>query len=54
MSEQVKDPVCGMMFDKDDAVASSQYKGKTYYFCEADCKTQFDRNPERYLAKASK
>ena len=28
-----KDPVCGMDVDEQKAVATSEYKGKTYYFC---------------------
>lgn len=45
---QVKDPVCGMMIEPSDAVGSSQYEGKTYYFCSEDCKVEFDANPEDY------
>ncbi|HKP76148.1 MAG TPA: YHS domain-containing protein [Longimicrobiaceae bacterium] len=45
---KVKDPVCGMMIEPDDAVGTSEYEGKTYYFCSDDCKTEFDANPEDY------
>ena len=31
----------------------SVYKGKTYYFCCGSCKPKFDRNPEKYLARAA-
>ena len=44
----VKDPVCGMMIEDTDAVATSEYEGKTYYFCSKDCKEEFDANPEDY------
>ncbi len=47
-----KDLVCGMEVNKDEAAASSLYKGKKYYFCSPVCKTKFDENPEKYL-KAS-
>lgn len=49
---QVTDPVCGMVLDQKDAVAESDYEGTTYYFCSQDCKTQFDQNPKKYVAKA--
>lgn len=44
----VKDPICGMMIEQADAVATSEYKGKTYYFCSMDCKEEFDSAPEDY------
>ncbi|MBG7610132.1 MAG: YHS domain-containing protein [Anaerolineae bacterium] len=43
------DPVCKMQVDQDSAVATSEYKGKTYYFCALGCKTSFDKEPEKYL-----
>ena len=48
-----KDPVCGMMVDPETAPAKSEYKGQTYYFCCPVCKTSFDKDPEKYLGKAS-
>ena len=27
----------------------SEYQGKTYYFCCAPCKVDFDKDPEKYL-----
>jgi len=50
---QVKDPVCGMVIDEKDAVGTSEYQGKRYYFCSADCKTEFDENPGDYADSAS-
>ena len=44
----VKDPVCGMTIEKDDAVGTSVYQDQTYYFCSNDCKEEFDENPEDY------
>lgn len=44
-----KDPVCGMEVDEKKASATSEYKGKTYYFCAPSCKKAFDENPEKYL-----
>jgi Cu+-exporting ATPase len=45
----VKDPVCGMQIQTEDAVGSSEYQGQTYYFCSEDCKESFDQNPEKYV-----
>jgi YHS domain-containing protein len=49
----VKDPVCGMKIEKQDAVATADYKGKTYYFCSQDCKVEFQEHPEDYADKSS-
>ena len=43
------DVVCGMEVDEATAQWTSEYKGKTYYFCAAGCKRAFDGNPEKYL-----
>lgn len=48
---KVTDPVCGMKIDPATAAAKSVYAGKTYYFCSADEKAKFDKNPEAYLKK---
>jgi YHS domain-containing protein len=47
----VKDPVCGMMIDEKTAAATSEYQGRTIYFCAAICKTKFDQDPGRYMEK---
>jgi len=47
--EKVKDLVCGMMIDPKTAAATSEYKGKTYYFCARGCKVAFDKDPEKYI-----
>ena len=44
-----KDVVCGMQVDPAKAAGTSQYGGKTYYFCSAVCKTKFDANPTQYV-----
>jgi YHS domain-containing protein len=43
------DPVCGMEVDEKTAAATSEYQGKTYYFCAPGCKAAFDKDPEKYL-----
>jgi YHS domain-containing protein len=44
------DPVCGMEVDTDSDF-KSMYKGKHYYFCSAEDKKSFDKNPAKYLNK---
>jgi YHS domain-containing protein len=44
------DPVCKMQVDEKKAAATSEYRGKTYYFCAVGCKKAFDKEPEKYLA----
>jgi YHS domain-containing protein len=44
-----KDPVCGMEVDESNPAATSEYEGKTYYFCAPGCKTAFDADPKKYL-----
>ena len=46
----VKDPVCGMVFVKEDAAGQTLYNGETYYFCAPSCKKSFVSEPEKYLA----
>lgn len=52
--EKVKDLVCGMVIDPKTAAATSEYKGKTYYFCAKGCKIAFDKNPEKYVEDEAK
>ncbi len=48
------DPVCKMQVDEKKAAATSEYKGKKYYFCAVGCKRAFEEKPEKYLAGKSK
>ena len=43
-----KDPVCGMTVEESEAAATSEYDGRTYYFCSKDCKEEFDGDPSAY------
>ncbi|MFX0079945.1 MAG: YHS domain-containing protein [Candidatus Hermodarchaeota archaeon] len=45
------DPICKMTVNEKTAKWTSKYKGKTYYFCAPGCKTEFDKNPEKYVSK---
>ena len=43
------DPVCKMEVDERNPAATSEYQGKTYYFCAPGCKRAFDENPAEFL-----
>ncbi len=45
----VKDPVCGMDIEEKNAVGTSEYEGKTYYFCSEVCKDKFDKDPSAFI-----
>ncbi|HVP45332.1 MAG TPA: cytochrome P460 family protein [Bryobacteraceae bacterium] len=47
--EQVVDVVCKMAIDPKHAL-KTEYKGKTYYFCQQDCKDNFESSPETYVS----
>jgi len=44
-----RDVVCGMQVDPAKAAWTSEYQGKTYYFCSTSCKAKFDANPSQYV-----
>ena len=46
-----KDPICGMDVEEKTARHTSEYEGRTYYFCAPGCKRTFDQDPERYAEK---
>ena len=43
------DPVCKMEVNPASAEAQSEWGGQTFYFCSAECKERFDRDPAKYL-----
>jgi YHS domain-containing protein len=43
------DPVCNMAVEVAAAQWTSDYQGKTIYFCAPACKRDFDRNPAQYM-----
>lgn len=45
----VTDPVCGMRIDTDDAAATAEYEGKTFYFCSQACADAFNADPASYV-----
>lgn len=40
-----RDVICGMQVDPAKAAGTSEYQGKTYYFCSKGCKAKFDAKP---------
>jgi YHS domain-containing protein len=47
-TEKARDPVCGIMVEKDPEL-SADYKGKTYYFCSKADRDKFKQNPQKYV-----
>lgn len=48
---KVIDPVCKMKLEDKWTAYKSEYKGKTYYFCDIEHKKMFDEDPERYIGE---
>jgi len=46
-------PVTGTKLTKEKAFETMEYKGKTYYFCCAECKPTFEKDPEKYIASGN-
>lgn len=51
MDTKVTDPVCGMRIEPSQAAAETNYQGQLYYFCSEECKSKFDRDPQKYTDK---
>ncbi|MBM4342071.1 MAG: YHS domain-containing protein [Deltaproteobacteria bacterium] len=47
---EVKCPVSGEGFTPSATSPSSEYNGKTYYFCCPGCKKKFDADPAKFAA----
>ena len=48
-----RDPVCGMEVDPAASKHRFDYRGETFHFCSAGCRTKFAADPKTYLDKAS-
>lgn len=48
MTDTVKDPVCGMIIRPEDAAATEDHEGRTFYFCSQACHERFVNDPHRY------
>lgn len=46
----VQDPVCHMDVDTGTAKYTSEYQGRTYYFCSLMCLRAFENEPQRYVS----
>jgi len=51
-ANKAKDPVCGMTVDPASAAHVFEHEGVKYYFCCSGCRTKFQADPSKYLAKA--
>jgi Cu+-exporting ATPase len=45
----VRDPVCGMNVDPATSQHRFDYRGETFHFCSAGCRTKFVADPQKYL-----
>src|ERR1700694_3493619 len=45
----VVDPVCGMTVDPATSRHRFDYRGETFHFCSAGCRTKFAADPGKYL-----
>jgi Cu+-exporting ATPase len=45
------DPVCGTTVSRGEVAESSEYQGRTYYFCSPECRARFDKNPLQYAVR---
>jgi len=50
----VHDPVCGMTVNPATSKHRFEYKGETFHFCSAGCRTKFAADPVSYLEKDSR
>src|SRR5258706_13077342 len=46
---KVRDPVCGMTVDPPTSRHRFDYRGETFHFCSAGCRTKFAADPVKYL-----
>ena len=49
-SQEVVDPVCGMLVSLEGATEVVEHEGVTYAFCSAHCRKRFEADPARYVA----
>jgi xanthine dehydrogenase accessory factor len=47
------DPVCGMTVDVATAMNTAEHAGRTFYFCSAGCRAEFERDPSKYRGAVS-
>ena len=45
---EAKDPICGMTISVAGAKYTSDFEGRSFFFCCGGCKQAFDKQPEKY------
>ena len=45
------DPVCGMNVAMKEGAVTTEYEGKTYYFCSEQCRDQFMEDPAAHMSE---
>ncbi|WP_276326558.1 heavy metal translocating P-type ATPase [Bradyrhizobium valentinum] len=50
----VRDPVCGMTVNPTTSKHRFDFRGETFHFCSAGCRTKFAADPASYLEKDSR
>ena len=48
----VRDPVCGMSVEAENAAASLDHGGQTYYFCSRGCSWEFKESPDKFSKRS--
>jgi xanthine dehydrogenase accessory factor len=48
--QEARDPVCGMTVDVTRARHRSEHDGRTFFFCSAGCRREFEADPAKYGA----
>ena len=54
LTQEVKDPICGMSVEASTAKYKSEFQGNAFYFCCAGCKDKFEKQPEKYVLATAK
>ncbi|PJB77887.1 MAG: copper-translocating P-type ATPase [Acidobacteria bacterium CG_4_9_14_3_um_filter_49_7] len=49
LTEETRDPVCGMTVNLKKAVHKLTHQGQDYVFCSASCQKKFQENPVKYF-----
>ncbi len=47
------DPVCGKQVEEENAMHQVDFRGRTFYFCSAECEEVFETDPAPYAQAAS-
>ena len=48
---EIEQKICPVMGNPINKEVYTTYEGKKVYFCCASCKEQFEKDPEKYIAK---